>query len=110
MELNIEKSRAMIFNFTHNYKFTTGFTHDEGNIDVIDEVKLLGTIIFNDLKWSKNTDYLVKKANARMRLLHKFLEFNAPVEDMVTIYTSYIRSILEQSCTVWHSSLTQENS
>ena len=28
---------------------------------------------------------------------------------MVEIYTSYIRSILEQSCTVWHSSLTQEN-
>ena len=32
-----------------------------------------------------------------------------PVEDMITIYTSYIRSILEQSCTVWHSSLTLEN-
>ena len=28
---------------------------------------------------------------------------------MVTIYTSYVRSILEQSCSVWHSSLTQEN-
>ena len=46
----------------------------------------------------------------KMRLLHKIVEFPAPVEDMVTIYTSYIRSILEQSCTVWHSSLTQENS
>ena len=44
-----------------------------------------------------------------MRLLHKIVEFSAPVEDMVKIYTSYIRSILEQSCTVWHSSLTQEN-
>ena len=110
MELNIDKSNAMIFNFTHNYKFTTGFTHDQGSIDVIDEVKLLGTIITNDLKWSKNTDFLVKKANARMRLLHKIVEFSAPVEDMVTIYTSYVRSILEQSCTVWHSSLTQENS
>ena len=28
---------------------------------------------------------------------------------MVTIYISYIRSILEQSCTVWHSNLTVEN-
>ena len=64
----------------------------------------------SDLKWSKNTEFLVKKANARMRLLHKIVEFSAPVEDMVEIYTSYIRSMLEQSCTVWHSSLTQENS
>ena len=38
------------------------------------------------------------------------VEFSAPVEDMVTIYTSYIRSILEQSCTVWHSNRTVENS
>ena len=82
----------MIFNFIHNYKFTTGFTHDEGNIDVIDEVKLLGTIITNDLKWSKNTDYLVRKANARMRLLYIIVELNAPIEDMVKIHMNYIRS------------------
>jgi hypothetical protein len=102
MELNIEKSKAMIFNFTYNYKFTTGFKHDGGEINVIDETKLLGSIITSDLKWARNTEFLVKKANARMRLLHKMVEFSAPVEDMVTIYTSYVRSILEQSCTVWH--------
>ena len=50
-------------------------------MDVVDVTKLLGTIITSDLKWSKNTAFLVRKANARMRFL-------------VTIYTSYIRSIL----------------
>ena len=35
--------------------------------------------------------------------------FSAPVEDMVLIYISYIRSILEQSCAIWHSRLSQEN-
>ena len=29
--------------------------------------------------------------------------------DRKIIYTLYIRSVLEQSCVVWHSSLTQEN-
>ena len=29
---------------------------------------------------------------------------------MILIYTSYIQSILEQSCQVWHFSLTDENS
>ena len=109
MQLNIGKSNAMLFNFTHNYQFTTSFSHSAGDINVIEDTKLLGTIITSDLKWSKNTEFLVKKANARMRLLHKIAEFSAPVEDMVTIYIMYIRSILEQSCTVWHSSLTQEN-
>ena len=30
-------------------------------------------------------------------------------EDLLNIYVLYIRSILEQSCQVWHSSLTLEN-
>ena len=32
------------------------------------------------------------------------------MEDKKTIYIAYIRSVLEQSCVVWHSSLTEENS
>ena len=31
-------------------------------LGVIEETKLLGTIVTSDLKWSKNTDFLVKKA------------------------------------------------
>ena len=42
-------------------------------------------------------------------MLHKLVEFNVPVEDLLTIYILYIRSVLEQSCQVWHSSLTFEN-
>ena len=55
------------------------------------------------------TTFLVKRANARMRLLHKLVDFGVPQEDLVTIYLLYVRSILEQSCQVWHSSLTLEN-
>jgi hypothetical protein len=109
MQLNVEKSKSMIFNFTYNYQFTTNISHNGDDMKVIDETKLLGTIITNDLKWHRNTEDLVKRANARMRILHKISEFSAPVEDLVQIYVSYIRSILEQSCTVWHSSLTLEN-
>ena len=36
-------------------------------------------------------------------------EFGAPLSDLKTIYKSYIRSVLEQSAVVWHSSLTEEN-
>ena len=44
-----------------------------------------------------------------MRLLHKLVEFQVPREDLKLIYILYIRSILEQSCQVWHSKLTLEN-
>ena len=45
-----------------------------------------------------------------MELIRRLAEFNIPVEDLKNIYILFIRSILEQSATVWHSSLTQENS
>ena len=52
---------------------------------------------------------LVKKANARMELLRKVASFNPSIADKRTIYILYVRSILEQSCVVWNSSLTAEN-
>ena len=45
-----------------------------------------------------------------MRLLHKLVEFGVAVPDLVNIYVLYVRSILEQSCQVWNSALTLENS
>ena len=44
-----------------------------------------------------------------MQLLRKVAEFSTSIEDKKTIYILYIRSILEQSSVVWHSSQTQEN-
>ena len=42
-------------------------------------------------------------------LLRKLSEFVSPVEDLKTIYISYIRSVLEQNSVVWHFSMTEEN-
>ena len=42
-----------------------------------------------------------------MLLLHRLYEFKMPIEEMTEIYTLYIRSILESSAVVWHSSITQ---
>ena len=49
--------------------FTTGLMMKDQVMEVVDEAKLLGTYITSDLKWNKNTDYLIKEANKRMRLL-----------------------------------------
>ena len=109
MLINVKKTKTMIFNYTDKYQFTTRITVNNKNIEVIDSTKLLGTIISNDLKWDQNTAEIVRKANARMALLRKVAEFGSPVDDLKIIYIMYIRSLLEQSATVWHSRLTEEN-
>ena len=45
-----------------------------------------------------------------MQLLRKVASFTKSKEDKKAIYVLCIRSFLEQSSVVWHSSLTQENS
>ena len=109
MVLNQKKTKVMLFNFTDNYKFTTRLELNSENIEVVNQAKLLGVVITDDLKWDKNTEYLVKKTYSRMQLLRKVSEFTTSVEDKKEIFILYIRSILEQSSVVWHSSLTNEN-
>jgi hypothetical protein len=109
MELNVAKTKAMNFNFTKKFQFSSRLAIDDRVIETISETKLLGVMISNDMSWDSNTQYIVKRANARMRMLHKLVEFSVPVADLINIFILYIRSVLEQSCQVWHSSLTFEN-
>ena len=110
MLLNKKKSKGMIFNFTRDYQFSTNVYLDDECLEIIDETRLLGVIVSDDLSWDKNTLSLVRRANARMRILHKLVDYGVPISDLVLIYFLYIRSVLEQSCPVWHSALTVENS
>ena len=99
----------MIFNFTQNLRFNTRLMMDDYTLPIVNKTKLLGTTITNYLKWDDNTAELVKKANSRLLLLRKAAEYTSSKEDLKQIYISYVRSILEQSAVVWHSSLSKEN-
>ena len=104
------KTKNIIFNFTRKHQFSTQLELEGEKLETVTEAKLLGTIVSNNLKWDKNTEFIVKKANKRMELLRKISHFGANWEDLKNIYILFIRSLLEQSCTVWHSGLTKENS
>ena len=109
MKINGKKSKTMIFNFTEKYQFGTRLVMENENLEVMDSVRLLGTIVTNDLKWDQNTAQLVKKSNARMELLRRVASFGTSSEELKNIYFLFVRSQLEQSSVVWHSSLTEEN-
>ena len=107
--INETKTKTMLFNYTKNYQFRTRLTIENKTIETVEETKLLGTIITPDLKWDKKTEKIVKRSYARMEILRKLSAFQPPQNDMKQIYITFIRSLLEQSSNVWHSSLTQQN-
>ena len=107
MMINADKTKYMIVNFCNSMQFNTRLYIDKILIEQVREVKLLGVILTDRFSWEENTDMIVKKSYKRMSILRKLLEFKVNMEDLKQIYVMYTRSIVEQSCVVWSSSLTQ---
>ena len=109
MKLNEKKTTNMVFNFTKDCQFTSEISLKNEKLETLDKTKLLGTMITSDLKWHENTKFIVKKANQKMRLLHKFSKFTRNKAHLIHIYKSQVRGNLEYCSTVWHSGLTESN-
>ena len=86
MVLNPKKTKNMIFNFTSDHQFASNIKLKGETIEVVDEAKLLGTIVTSDLKWRKNTEAIVKDANKRMRILHAAAKFTSKISDLKLLY------------------------
>ena len=110
MKLNSKKTKNQIFNFSKKYQFSTEVKIRNDEIETISDTKLLGTIITSDLSWNMNTRKLVTESNKRMQFLHRAKKFTSNVSDLKKIYMLQVRSKLDQSAVVWHSSITRKNS
>ena len=109
MVISEKKTKAMIFNFTDNYKFTTRLQLKGKNVEMVDSMKILGTIVNTNLSWDDNCQQIIRKVNNRMQLIRGVQSFGASREEMVHLWILFCRSVLEQSCVVWGTSITQEN-
>ena len=91
MKLNEKKTHNIIFNFTRDHQFNAEIKVNNVNLEVIDKTKLLGAIITSDMKWHENTKYLVKKANKKMIMLHKFAKFTKNKAHLIHLFKSQVR-------------------
>ena len=109
MRLNtcIEKCHAMRVHFGKTMLQSLKLTINNQVLQQVEIVKVLGVFIQADLKWDKHIHEIVKKANIRMHMLRQLVPFNLPRCDLITIYTGYIRPLLEYAAPVWHSALTR---
>ena len=99
----------MIVNFTEKYQFHTRLQLKDKNIQVVDNIKILGTTFNNKITWDKNCSIIIRKVNARIQLLRKVWSFGSSVTEIVHLWQIYCCTILEQSCGVWGNLLTEDN-
>ena len=110
MMINQKKTFNIQFNFTTDKQFSTDIVLKNEKLQSVNQTKLLGTIITDQLKWNENAKYIVRKANLKRLMLHKFSNFTKNKVHLMHIFKSQVRSVLEYCSTVWHSSLTESDS
>ena len=110
MKLNLAKTKLMLFNPTLSFDFVPDFTVEDTEIETVEDMKLLGLILRNDLSWKSNTENIIKKAYARIWILKRLKNRGGNLEDLTDIFIKQVRSVLEFGVPVWNSSLTKEES
>ena len=79
-------------------------------LESVTAFKLLGIIFSSDLTWGAHVDYLYRKCSRRLHLPIMLKRAGVPTRDILRIYLTMIRSVLEYVCQVWHTSLSGAHS
>lgn len=104
MRLNPKKCKEMIIDFLqYRLPFRDALQIGETTIETVSSYKLLGVYLSNDLLWNVHCDYIVKKANKRLYILRVLKKARVGRSQLLTVYCSLIRPILEYAVPVWSS-------
>ena len=102
MKLNLKKCKEMIINFMQYSPFPpVPLTVGGSVIERVLTYKLLGVYISEDLSWNVHIEHIVKKANKRLYALRTLKKSGITTMQLVQVYCSIVRSVLEYACPVW---------
>ena len=105
MKINFKNAKAMIFNPCTSIDFQPELVVDGHEIEVVEEMRVLGVIVTSDMKWAANTHHMVTRANKKLWVLRRLKKSGASEEDLVDIYCKQVRSLLELAVPAWHGGL-----
>ena len=75
-------------------------------IERVSECKLLGVYLNDKLNWDSQVDHMYKKACQRVHFIGCLKRSKLSQKDIIKVYTSLVRPVLEYACQVWHPGLT----
>ena len=74
-------------------------------VQKVDHAKLLGVTFSCDLTWNKHVENIVGKASKRLCMLYQLKRAGINQSDLVSVFISIVRPVLEYACPVWHTNL-----
>ena len=108
--LNEKKTVIMLFNFARELAFPPEFFVGGKMLEVKSEMKILGCMIQNNLKWDAHINYVIKKASKSIWRLRRMKQLGVDNATLATFWKSEGRVHLEANCPVWAGAITQRQS
>ena len=107
MKINHKKTKAILFNNAVKYDFIPYLTIDGAEVELVEEIRLLGIQVRADLSWSSNTLAMCQNAYARLWMLRRLKPLGASTTDLLEVYDKQIRCMVEYGSPVWTSGMTK---
>ena len=109
MKINNNKTKVMKFTRATSFDFPLEVSlSDKVNLEIVKNIKLLGIVISDKLKWNENTDYFCDKARRKIWLIRNMKLSGLTENQLLHAYKKEVRSLLELAVPVWSSGLTIE--
>ena len=109
ISVNHQKTKIMLFSRHIKYDFVPELQLIENqNIEVVEEMKIVGFVLRSDLKTCSNTSYIVKKAYGRMWILRRLKALGASRTRLLDVLQKQILSVLNLGVPAWDCLLTEQ--
>jgi hypothetical protein len=112
MVINERKTKEMLIHFGTLVSKLEVPLVKINNIEIerVETFKLLGVVFSSDLSWNHHVSYMLNKISKRYYIIYQMVKVGVTPSDIITVYCSMIRSVLDYACPVWHCGLTQAQS
>ena len=111
MKINQKKTKVILFNNSRKYDFSPqlGFNDkdDDDVLEIVEELRLLGVVITSNLNWQAHVDHMCQKAFNRLWMIRRLKPLGATVDELIEVYQTQIRCLLEFAVAAWNSGLTK---
>ena len=112
MVVNWGKTKEMLVYFGKMFSdsFVPRIAVNGSHIERVSTFKLLGVMFSNDLSWACHVSFMLQKVSKRFFIIYQLSRVGLSSKDIVAVYCSVVRSVLEYACVVWHPGLTSSES
>ena len=105
--INTKKTVELRIDFSKSQNDCSPLIINDHEISVVSKSKLLGVVVSDDLTWKENTSLICNRAKQRLYFLVHLKRAGLTSSDLLKMYCSFIRPVLEYCSTIWHFALTE---